>query len=45
MTAEAAAPDGHTAHTADELLMEAKASLPRRPSRGEALAAQARVPC
>jgi len=34
-------PDDRTAHTADELLMEARASLPRRLSPAEALAAQA----
>jgi hypothetical protein len=38
----AGAPDGRTAYTADELLIEARASLPRRPSPAEALAAQAR---
>jgi hypothetical protein len=42
MTAEAGAPDGRTAYTADKLLIEARASLPRRPSAAEALAAQAR---
>lgn len=35
-------PDGHTAKTADELLMEARALLPHRPSPAEALGAQAR---
>jgi rhodanese-related sulfurtransferase len=39
MTAETGAPDGRTAYTADELLIEARASLPRRPSPAEALAA------
>jgi rhodanese-related sulfurtransferase len=38
----AGAPEGRTAYTADELLIEARASLPRRPSPAEALAAQAR---
>jgi hypothetical protein len=38
----AGAPDGRTAHTADQLLIQARASLPRRPSPAEALAAQAR---
>jgi len=38
----AGAPDDRTAHTADDLLMEARASLLRRPSPAEALAAQAR---
>jgi rhodanese-related sulfurtransferase len=41
MTAEGDAADGRTSYTADELLMEARASLPRRPSPAEALAAQA----
>lgn len=41
MTAEAGAPDGRTMYTVDELLIEARASLPRRPSPVEALAAQA----
>jgi signal transduction histidine kinase len=41
MTAEAGAPGGRTACTADELLAEARASLPRRPSPAEALAAPA----
>jgi hypothetical protein len=41
MTAEAGAPDGRTACTVDELLIEARSSLPRRPSPAEALAAQA----
>jgi rhodanese-related sulfurtransferase len=34
-------PDHHAAKTADELLMEARAMLPRRPSPAEAHAAQA----
>ena len=41
MTAEADVADGRTSYTADELLIEARASLPRRPSPAEALAAQA----
>ena len=40
--AKAGVPDRRTAKTADELLMEARASLPRRPPPAEALAAQAR---
>lgn len=39
MTAEAGAPDGRIMYTVDELLIEARASLPRRPSPVEALAA------
>lgn len=39
--AKTGVPDPRTAKTADELLMEARASLPRRPSPAEALAAQA----
>ena len=42
MTAGAGAPDGRTACTADELLIAARASQPRRPTPAEALAAQAR---
>jgi rhodanese-related sulfurtransferase len=38
----AGTPDDRTAHTADDLLMEARASLPRRLPPAEALAAQAR---
>ena len=38
----AGTPDRRTAKTADELLMEARALLPRRPSPAEARAAQAR---
>lgn len=41
MTAEAGALDGRTKYTVDELLTAARASLPRRPSPVEALAAQA----
>ena len=41
MTAKAGAPDGRTACTVDELLIEARSSPPRRPSPAEALAAQA----
>lgn len=41
MTAKAGVPDGRTMYTVDELLIEARASLPRRPSPVEALAAQA----
>jgi rhodanese-related sulfurtransferase len=38
---KAAMPDGHAAKTIDELLMEARALLPHRPSPAEALGAQA----
>ena len=41
MTAEAGAPDGRTACTVDELLIEARSSLPHRTSPAKALAAQA----
>jgi rhodanese-related sulfurtransferase len=41
MTAEAGAPDGRTTCSVDELLIEARSSLPGRPSPCEALAAQA----
>jgi rhodanese-related sulfurtransferase len=41
MTPETGALDSRTAHTADELLIQARSSLPRRPSPAEALAAQA----
>jgi len=39
--AMAGAPDDRTAHTADELLMKTRASLPRRLPPAEALSAQA----
>ena len=41
MTAEAGAPDGRTACTVDELLIEARSSLQHRTSPAKALAAQA----
>ena len=41
MTAKAGAPDGRTAYKVDELLIQARSALPRRPSPAEALAARA----
>ena len=41
MTTEAGTPDGHTTHTADELLIAARASRPHRPPPADALATQA----
>jgi hypothetical protein len=41
MTAEPGAPDGRTAYTVDEHLIEARSSLPHRTSPAKALAAQA----
>jgi hypothetical protein len=40
MTPETGAPDGRTAYTVDELLIQARSSLPRRPPPAEALAAR-----
>ena len=41
MTAETRVPAGRAVYTVDELVIEARSSLPRRPSPAEALAAQA----
>jgi hypothetical protein len=41
MTPEAGASGGRTAYTVEELLIQARSSLPRRPPPAEALAAQA----